>query len=145
MSLDSLLISKLNDAENRYEDLNQQLADPEVINDSKRRHQSAKAHSDLGEVVNRYREYKEIERSIRDTQALLRESGIDADMKTMAEDELAELTRRLDACAEDLKVLLLPKDPNDERNVILEIRAGTGGDEATLFVSDVFRMYSRYA
>jgi peptide chain release factor 1 len=145
MSLDSLLISKLQDAENRYEELNQQLADPEVINDSKRRQKTAKAHSDLGEIVNRYREYKDIERGIRDTQGVLKESGIDADMKAMAEEELTQLTRRLETCANDLKVLLLPKDPNDERNVILEIRAGTGGDEASLFAGDVFRMYSRYA
>jgi len=145
MSLDSLLISRLNDAENRYEVLNEQLADPEVINDSKRRQATAKAHSDLGEIVTRYRDYKDIERGLRDTQALLREAGIDLDMKSMAEDELADLTRRLNTCASDLKVLLLPKDPNDERNVILEIRAGTGGDEASLFCSDIFRMYSRYA
>jgi peptide chain release factor 1 len=145
MSMDSLLISKLQNAENRYEELNQQLADPEVINDSKRRQKTAKAHSDLGEIVNRYREYKDIERGIRDTQGVLKESGIDADMKAMAEEELAELTRRLESCASDLKILLLPKDPNDERNVILEIRAGTGGDEASLFAGDVFRMYSRYA
>ena len=76
---------------------------------------------------------------------MLREADLDADMKAMAEEELADLEKRRDACGEDLKILLLPKDPNDERNVILEIRAGTGGDEATLFVSDIFRMYSRYA
>jgi peptide chain release factor 1 len=145
MSLDSLLLAKLHDAENRYEALNAQLADPEVIADNKKRQQTAKAHSDLGEIVSRYRDYKTIENGIRDTQALVRDAGNDADMKAMAEEELAALTTRLDHCIADLKVLLLPKDPNDERNVILEIRAGTGGDEATLFVSDVFRMYSRYA
>ena len=145
MSLDGLLIRKLQDTEARYADLNTQLADSAVISDSKHYQKTAKAHSDLGEIVGRYQEYKALEKSIQETKAMLREAGLDADMKAMAEEELADLEKRRDACGEDLKILLLPKDPNDERNVILEIRAGTGGDEATLFVSDVFRMYSRYA
>ena len=145
MSLDNLLIRKLQDTEARYADLNAQLADPDVIADSKKYQKTAKAHSDLGEIVSRYQEYRTLEKSIVDTKALIREAGQDADMKAMAEEELAALEKRRDACSEELKVLLLPKDPNDERNIILEIRAGTGGDEATLFVSDVFRMYSRYA
>jgi peptide chain release factor 1 len=145
MSLDSLLIGKLHDAETRYENLNAELADPEVIGDNKRYQKTAKAHSDLGEIVARYQEYKEIEKGLNETRAMLREAGMDAEMKAMAEEELASLEKRLADCGNSLKLLLLPKDPNDERNVILEIRAGTGGDEATLFVSDVFRMYSRYA
>jgi peptide chain release factor 1 len=145
MSLDNLLIRKLQDTEVRYADLNTQLADREVMSDSKRYQKITKTHSDLREVVAAYEKYKDLEKSIQDTRALLREAGQDADMKAMAEEELADLEKRRDACGEELKVLLLPKDPNDERNVILEIRAGTGGDEATLFVSDVFRMYSRYA
>jgi peptide chain release factor 1 len=145
MSLDNLLIKKLQDTEARYVDLNAQLADPEIIADSKKYQKAAKAHSDLGEIVTRYQEYRTLEKSISETKALIREAGQDADMKTMAEEELADLEKRRDSCGEELKIMLLPKDPNDERNVILEIRAGTGGDEATLFVSDVFRMYSRYA
>lgn len=145
MSLDSLLIGKLHDAESRYENLNAELADPEVISDNKRYQKAAKAHSDLGEIVARYQEYKEIEKGLNETRAILREAGMDAEMKAMAEEEMASLERRLADCGNNLKLLLLPKDPNDERNVILEIRAGTGGDEASLFVSDVFRMYSRYA
>jgi peptide chain release factor 1 len=145
MSLDNLLIRKLQDAERRYKDLTAQLADPEVINDNKRYQKIAKTHSDLGEIVNRYQDYQRLAHSIQDTRAMLREAGLDSEMKAMAEEELAALEKREETCAADLKVLLLPKDPNDERNVILEIRAGTGGDEATLFVSDVFRMYSRYA
>jgi peptide chain release factor 1 len=145
MSLDSLLIGKLHDAESRYENLNAELADPEVISDNKRYQKAAKAHSDLGEIVARYQEYKETEKNLNETRAMLREAGMDAEMKAMAEEEMASLERRLADCGNNLKLLLLPKDPNDERNVILEIRAGTGGDEATLFVSDVFRMYSRYA
>jgi peptide chain release factor 1 len=145
MSLDSLLIGKLHDAEQRYQNLNAELADPQVIGDNKRYQKAAKAHSDLGEIVARYQEYKEIEKGLSETRAMLREAGTDAEMKTMAEEELVSLEQRLTDCGTALKLLLLPKDPNDERNVILEIRAGTGGDEATLFVSDVFRMYSRYA
>ena len=145
MSLDNLLIAKLQEAERRYADLNAQLADPEVIADSKRYQKVAKAHSDLREIVNRYEEYKSLEKSIQETRAMLREPGLDAEMKAMGEEELVDLERRAGSCGGDLKLLLLPRDPNDERNVILEIRAGTGGDEATLFVADVFRMYSRYA
>jgi peptide chain release factor 1 len=145
MSLDILLIRKLQEAEARYKDLTNQLADPEVLGDNKRYQKAAKAHSDLGEIVNRYQDYQTLEKNIEETRAMLREAGLDAEMKTMAEEELANLEKSLETCASDLKLLLLPKDPNDERNVILEIRAGTGGDEATLFVADVFRMYSRYA
>ena len=144
MSLDNLLIGKLHDAEARYEDLNAELANPDVIGDNKRYQKTAKAHSDLGEIVSRYQEYKELEKGVNETRTMLREAGMDADMKAMAEEELASLEKRLTDCGGGLKLLLLPKDPNDERNVILEIRAGTGGDEATLFVSDIFRMYSRY-
>src|SRR5689334_1244832 len=123
MSLDNLLIGKLHDAEVRYADLNSQLADPEVINDSKRYQKAAKAHSDLGEIVTKYQEYKEIEKGLAETRSMLREAGMDVEMKAMAEEELANLEQRLIECSAGLKLLLLPKDPNDERNVILEIRA----------------------
>jgi peptide chain release factor 1 len=145
MSTNQLLIDKLRAVEARYEELNGLLADPEVVADSKRYQKTAKNHADLGEIVNRYREYKDIERGIRDTEGMVREAAADPDMKAMAQEELAALERRLEQCETDLKLLLLPKDPNDERNVILEVRAGTGGDEATLFAADVFRMYLRYA
>ncbi len=141
----NLLLDKLRSVETRYEELNQELASPEVVSDSKRYQKTAKAHSDLSEIVNRFREYKDLERGIADTRAMLGEVGADADMKKMAEDELAALEERLAKCEADLKILLLPKDPNDERNVILEIRAGTGGDEAALFTADMFRMYTRFA
>jgi peptide chain release factor 1 len=105
----------------------------------------AKSHSDYGVIVSKYREYREVKTSHADTQSMLREPNIDPEMKAMTEEELVSLERQLAQCESDLKLLLLPKDPNDERNVILEIRAGTGGDEAGLFVADIFRMYSRYA
>ena len=141
MSTANLLIEKLDSVEARYEDLNRQLADPEIVGDSKKYQKAAKAHSDLSDIVQRYREFKDLERGIRETQGML----VDPELKTMAEEELKKLEERKAQCETELKLLLLPKDPNDERNVILEIRAGTGGDEATIFVSDIFRMYSRYA
>jgi peptide chain release factor 1 len=139
-----LLIEKLRTVEVRYEELNQSMADPDVVSDSKRYQKAAKTHSELGKVVTKFREYKDLERGISETQAMLREEG-DSELRAMAEEELASLEQRRAQCETDLKLLLLPKDPNDERNVILEIRAGTGGDEATLFAADIFRMYSRYA
>jgi peptide chain release factor 1 len=140
----NLLIDKLRTVEARYDELTQQLADPEVVSDSKRYQKTAKAHAELGELVEKFREYKDLERGIADTKAMVREES-DVELKNMAEEELAGLEDRLAKCEHELKLLLLPKDPNDERNVIIEIRAGTGGDEAALFVADVFRMYMRYA
>jgi peptide chain release factor 1 len=140
----NLLIDKLRTVESRYEELNRQLADPEVVSDSKRYQKAAKAHAELGELVSKFREYKDLERGINETRVMLRDET-DPELKTMAEEELARLEGRLGQVETELKFLLLPKDPNDDRNVILEIRAGTGGDEAALFVADVFRMYTRYA
>jgi len=139
-----LLIDKLRAVEARYDELTAELANPEVVSDSKRYQKTAKTHAELGELVSKYREYKDLERGINDTRVMIREET-DPELKTMAEEELAGLEARLANCETEMKFLLLPKDPNDERNVILEIRAGTGGDEAALFVADVFRMYTRYA
>ena len=141
----NLLIDKLRSVEARYEELNRQLADPEVVQDSKRYQKTAKAHSDLSDIVHKFRQYQDLERGIADTRGIVSETIGDPDLQKMAVEELAGLEQRLAACEHDLKLLLLPKDPNDERNIILEIRAGTGGDEAALFTADVFRMYSRYA
>jgi peptide chain release factor 1 len=139
-----MLIGKLRTVETRYEELTAQLADPETVSDSKRYQKTAKAHAELGQLVSKFREYKDLERGIAETKGMIRDET-DPELKVMAEEELSGLEERLVRCENDLKILLLPKDPNDERNVILEIRAGTGGDEAALFVSDAFRMYSRYA
>jgi peptide chain release factor 1 len=139
-----LLIDKLRAVEARYEELTVELANPEVVSDGKRYQKTAKTHAELGELVSKYREYKDLERGISDTRGMVREET-DPELKTMAQEELAGLEARLANCETELKFLLLPKDPNDERNVVLEIRAGTGGDEAALFVADVFRMYTRYA
>jgi len=144
VALPDLLIERLHTTESRYEELNRLLADPVTVADTKKYQKTAKTHSELGEIVAKFLQYKDLQRGIRETQAMVREET-DPELKSLANDELATLDHRLTQCESDLKLLLLPKDPNDERNVILEIRAGTGGDEAALFVANVFRMYSRYA
>ncbi len=138
------LYEKLQQIEARYEDMNRELSSPEVHDDSARYQKVAKAHSELGEIVAKYREWKEIAKGIDESKQLLAESD-DAEMKQMAHDEMRALEARREAVEKEVRVLLIPKDPNDEKNVIVEIRAGTGGDEAALFASELFRMYSRYA
>lgn len=135
------MFDKLKQVEARFEELNQQLADPAVLADGARYQKTAKAHAEISALVEKYREWKQVEQGVADAKALLD----DPDMKALAQEELAELEKRREALEQELKVLLLPSDPNDEKNVILEIRAGTGGDEASLFAADLFRMYSRYA
>ncbi len=137
-------IEKLAEIESRYEELTTQLSDARVLAEPPRYQKIAKAHSELREVVEKYREWKGLKKSFDDTKALLEDSGTDSEMKELAHQEIAELTQKLEKAESDLKVLLLPKDPNDEKNVVLEIRAGTGGDEATLFAQELFRMYSRF-
>jgi peptide chain release factor 1 len=138
------MFERLDQIETRYEELTNALASPDITNDSARYQKTAKAHSEITPIVEKYREYKDMTRGIAESKALL-VSETDVDMRAYAEEELAKLEARVGGVEEELKVLLLPKDPNDEKNVILEIRAGTGGDEATLFVAEVFRMYNRYA
>ncbi len=138
------MFERLDQIEARYEELEKSLASPEVISDSGRYQKAAKAHSELANVVSKYREYKDLKRGIAESKAVLADEA-DAEMRAYAQEELDKLQQRVDAVEEELKVLLLPKDPNDEKNIVLEIRAGTGGDEATLFVAEMFRMYTRYA
>jgi len=138
------MFERLDQIEARYEELTNALASPEIINDSAKYQKTAKAHSEITPIVEKYREYKDLKRGIAESKALLAEET-DAEMRAYAEEELAKLEARVGGVEEELKVLLLPKDPNDEKNVVLEIRAGTGGDEATLFAAEVFRMYNRYA
>jgi len=138
------MFERLDQIESRYEELTRALASPEVISDSAKYQKTAKAHSEITPVVERYREYKDLKRGIADSRTLLSQEK-DPEMRAYAQEELDKLEARVNGVEEELKVLLLPKDPNDEKDVILEIRAGTGGDEATLFASELFRMYSRYA
>jgi peptide chain release factor 1 len=138
------MFERLNQIEARYDELTQALASPEITSDSSRYQKTAKAHSEIALTVEKYREYKELTKGIAESKAVLAEEK-DPEMRAYAQEELAKLEPRVAAVEEELKVLLLPKDPNDEKDVILEIRAGTGGDEATLFAAEMFRMYSRYA
>src|SRR5271170_2293605 len=138
------MFERLDQIEIRYEELTQALLSPEITNDSAKYQKTAKAHSEVAAIVEKYREYKELKRGIAESKAVLVDET-DPDMRAYAEEELAKLEARVGGVEEELKVLLLPKDPNDDKNVVLEIRAGTGGDEATLFAAEIFRMYSRYA
>ena len=142
---DALLLEKLSNLEHRYQELTEELGVPEVVADNLRYQKIAKAHSELGEIVSRFNEYRSLQQKLTETKSMLEEGDEDPLMKAMVGEEIATLEASLETCRQDLRLLLLPKDPNDERNVILEIRAGTGGDEATLFTADLFRMYSRYA
>ena len=123
--------------------LSEQLADPEIFNDQKKLTTTAKEHSALEDVVNVGKEYLAVLQNIEDDKSIL--NGDDAELKEIAQEELIELESRKDKLESDLKILLLPRDPNDDKNLILEIRAGTGGDEAALFAADLFRVYTRYA
>jgi peptide chain release factor 1 len=137
------MFDRLQQLEARYEEFGRQLGSTEIVNDHERYQKIAKQHRDLENVVEKYREYKEIKTGIADAETLMGES--DPDLRAMAMEELEQLQARLPKIEADLKVMLLPKDPNDEKNVVLEIRAGTGGDEASLFVAEVFKMYVRFA
>jgi len=136
-------VPKLDQLEKRFDELNQQMADPSVISDPDQYRKITKAHSELSEIVGQYRQWKKFQDSLSQARPMLQEQ--DPELKAMAEEEVAQLEPELIRIEEQLKVLLLPKDPLDEKNVVLEIRAGTGGDEATLFAAEIFRMYARYA
>ncbi|MFZ0820883.1 MAG: peptide chain release factor 1 [Candidatus Acidiferrales bacterium] len=138
------LFEKLNQVESRYEEMTAQLSSPEVLADSARIQKLAKMHSEMSEIVKKYREWKKIDQALREAKQMASDSE-DAEMRQMAHDEEKQLAPHMEEVENDLKMLLLPKDPNDDKNVIVEIRAGTGGEEAALFAGELFRMYSRYA
>lgn len=138
------MFEKLEAIEKTYEDLTQQMTDNEIISDQTRYTKIARQHRELEAIVAKFREMKKLDSDIAGNREILREMD-DAEMRELAEAELPELEAQREKVEEELKVLLLPKDPNDEKNVILEIRAGTGGEEACLFAAEVLRMYSRYA
>jgi peptide chain release factor 1 len=140
----STLYEKLKQVEARYDEMSEQLSSPEVLADSARIQKLAKNHSDLAEIVAKYRKWKKIEQGLREAKQMANDAD-DLEMRQMAQEEEKQLNAQLVEVEEELKVLLLPRDPLDEKNVILEIRAGTGGDEAGLFAGELFRMYSRYA
>jgi len=137
------MFDKLLSVENKYDELMTKLGTAEVQADASEYRRSAKTLSELEPLVQKFREYKGVEEDIKGAQELV--NGNDAEMRELAREELKTLESRREALLQELKILLIPKDPNDEKNVILEIRAGTGGDEAALFAADLFRMYGRYA
>jgi peptide chain release factor 1 len=138
------LSEKLDQLGARYDELTQQLSTQALVSDSARFQKVAKQHADLEEIVAKHREYKQIEKDLAGAHQMFIEAE-DAEMKQLAHEEEKHLAARKETVERELKLLLLPKDPNDEKSVILEIRAGTGGDEAALFAADLFRMYQRFA
>ena len=134
---------QLDEVEQKFEQLTDRMAASEVVNDPELYRKTAKAHRDLEEIVSVYREYKQVAANLDQARQMLSEK--DPEIKAMAEEEIASLEPRAASLMEQLKLLLLPKDPNDDRDVLLEIRAGAGGDEASLFAAEIFRMYARYA
>ncbi len=137
------MFTKLAEVEKHFEQLTEQMSDPALIADQQRFQKIAKERSDLTELVEQFRRYRKVQESLEGNRQLLNES--DAELRAMAHEEIPGLEAELASLEEKLRVLLLPKDPNDDKNILLEIRAGTGGDEAALFAADLFRMYSRFA
>ncbi|HBC95619.1 MAG TPA: peptide chain release factor 1 [Clostridium sp.] len=138
------MLERLNFIENKYEELSIKISDPEVIKNQKEWQKLCKENAEMEEVVLKYREYKKALQDLKDNREMLKEET-DKEMKEMEQEEIKNLTERIDKIEDDLKVLLIPKDPNDDRNVFVEIRAGAGGEEAALFAADLTRMYTRYA
>ena len=138
-----MILDRLEQMEQRYQELQDQFTLPEVLNDHEKYQKTAKSLREIEEPVEKYRELKQARQGLSEAQAMLSES--DPELRAMAQEEIATLEPRVAALEEAIKVLLLPKDKNDEKNVILEIRAGTGGDEASLFAAEIFRMYTRFA
>ncbi len=138
------MLEKLKDIETKYTEVERALGDPAQISNQQRLMELSKTHAELSPIVSAYQKYQQLEATLEETQLML-ESETDAEIVGLAEEELEILTAQKEELTEELKLLLIPKDPNDEKNVIIEIRAGTGGEEASLFAAELFRMYTRYA
>ncbi len=138
------MFTKLDEVEKKYEALTAELSKPEIISNQPLYQKNAKERSSLSELVNTYREYKKVTKELSENKHLLQNEN-EEELRKLAKEEIAPLEEKQSRLIQHLKLLLLPKDPNDEKSIILEIRAGTGGDEAALFASDLFRMYSRFA
>jgi peptide chain release factor 1 len=137
------MYDKLEGVERRFVELESQLSDPAVIGNRDLYQKTVREHSELGKIVTVFRRYNEVENRIAESRELMNDE--DTDIRSLAKEEFSSLSSEKEGLENELRLLLLPKDPNDEKNIILEIRAGTGGDEAALFANDLFRMYSRYA
>ncbi|ASB86995.1 peptide chain release factor 1 [Bacillus sonorensis] len=138
------MLDRLKSIEDRYEKLNELLSDPEVVNDPKKLREYSKEQSDLQETVEVYRRYRSASEQLNDAKAMLEEK-LDPEMRDMVKEEISELQEEIETLTDQLKVLLIPKDPNDDKNVIMEIRGAAGGEEAALFAGNLYRMYTRYA
>jgi len=139
------MLDRLQLLEDRYEQLNELLSDPDIVSDIDKLREYSKEQSDLSEVVTKYRQYKNASEELADAKEMLQDDDLDGEMAEMTKMEIAELSETIENLQEEMKILLLPKDPNDDKNVIMEIRAAAGGDEAALFAGDLYRMYARYA
>ena len=138
------MFDRLDDMLRHYEELMLELNNPSVAEDQRKFRKLMKEQADLAPIVDAYKQYKQAKQDVEDSLALLDEES-DEEMKELAKEELADAKKRIEELEQELKILLLPKDPNDEKNVIVEIRAGAGGDEAALFASELYRMYVHYA
>lgn len=138
------MFDRLQSVEDRYERLNELLSDPEIINDTKKLRDYSKEQADIQETVQTYRQYKEAREQLQDAKQML-DDKLDAEMREMVKEEVNELQAQIEELEDKLKILLIPKDPNDDKNVIMEIRGAAGGEEAALFAGTLYRMYSRYA
>ena len=138
------MFDRLEDLVRRLEEINIELSDPDTISNQEKYRALMKEQNDLTPIVEKYQEYKKAKEGVEDSLAILEEES-DEDMRELAKEELNECKQLVENCEQELKILMLPKDPNDEKNVIVEIRGGAGGDEAALFAADLFRMYSKYA
>lgn len=139
------MLEKLSFIEDRYDELSKKIADPEVISDQETFAKLCKEQSDISPIVEKYREFKALNETIQENEELISDPETDKELKELAEEEIKESKHIIEAINEELKILLLPKDPNDDKSVIVEIRGGAGGEEAALFAGDLFRMYSMYA
>ena len=139
------MFENLMEAEKHFEEINEMLMDPEVINDTEKYKNLMKEHKNLSPIIEKFREYKTVRNNLEGAKQLIDESGDDPEMREMAEEEYKECKESIEAITEELKILLLPKDEDDDKNVIIEIRAGTGGEEAALFAHSIYRMYSMYS
>lgn len=140
-----MLFDKLKAAEDRYREIEQMLTLPEIIGNTREYQKLIKEYNSLSSVVEKYREYLEIERAVKEADEMMRDSSLDPELRAMAEDEFKEQRDRLLGLEEEIKVLLMPRDPNDSKNVVIEIRQGAGGEEAALFAQDLYRMYGMYS
>lgn len=138
------MLEKLSFIENKYKELSQKIIDPEIINNIEEWQRLVKEHADIEPIVIKYKEYTKAQKTLEEDKEMLKEK-LDDEMKELLKEEVAEYEELIEKLEEELRILLIPKDPNDHKNVIVEIRAGAGGDEAGLFAGDLFRMYSMYA